>query len=109
MTELYSQCDLARQLLARQAQHNYRILFWFWLLNALLLVYLALRQWRIVRQQSRIVKEQARLDKLISYSFGAGPKITCPDCLYTSYNRNDVFFGWCGNCHKQTSEGCQGL
>jgi hypothetical protein len=29
--------------------------------------------------------------------------ITCPQCGMTSYNPNDVGWGWCGNCHGYTS------
>ena len=33
------------------------------------------------------------------------PSITCPRCLMTSYNPNDIREGYCGNCHDWTSEG----
>jgi hypothetical protein len=28
--------------------------------------------------------------------------ITCPRCLMTSYNPNDIREGYCGNCHDWT-------
>jgi hypothetical protein len=28
--------------------------------------------------------------------------ITCPECGMTSYNKNDIQFGYCGNCHAYT-------
>lgn len=31
------------------------------------------------------------------------PSITCPKCQMTSYNRNDIKYGYCGNCHEFTS------
>ena len=30
--------------------------------------------------------------------------ITCPKCLKTSYNPNDVAHGYCGHCHDWTGE-----
>jgi hypothetical protein len=29
--------------------------------------------------------------------------ITCPQCKMTSYNPNDIEWGWCGNCNGYTS------
>jgi hypothetical protein len=29
--------------------------------------------------------------------------ITCPVCHMTSYNPNDIEWGWCGNCNGYTS------
>jgi len=29
--------------------------------------------------------------------------ITCPVCAMTSYNPNDIEWGWCGNCNGYTS------
>lgn len=29
-------------------------------------------------------------------------KITCPVCSMTSYNPNDIEWGFCGNCHAYT-------
>lgn len=31
------------------------------------------------------------------------PSITCPECQMTSYNPNDIATGYCGKCHKFTS------
>lgn len=31
------------------------------------------------------------------------PSITCPVCRMTSYNPNDIVYGYCGNCHDYTS------
>lgn len=28
------------------------------------------------------------------------PSFTCPDCKMTSYNPNDVYWNYCGNCHR---------
>jgi len=33
------------------------------------------------------------------------PSITCPECAMTSYNPNDIRHGYCGNCHRYTSDG----
>jgi ribosomal protein L37E len=30
------------------------------------------------------------------------PHFTCPVCGMTSYNANDIKFGYCGNCHDYT-------
>lgn len=30
--------------------------------------------------------------------------ITCPECGMTSYNLNDIRFGYCGKCHAFTTE-----
>lgn len=30
--------------------------------------------------------------------------ITCPVCRMTSYNPNDVQYGYCGHCHAFTRE-----
>lgn len=30
------------------------------------------------------------------------PSITCPQCGATSYNLNDIRWGWCGNCREYT-------
>ena len=32
-----------------------------------------------------------------------GDSITCPKCHMTSYNPNDIEWGFCGNCHGYTS------
>jgi len=32
------------------------------------------------------------------------PSFTCPRCLKTSYNPNDIATGYCGNCHEFTGE-----
>ena len=32
------------------------------------------------------------------------PSITCPKCGRTSWNANDIHFGYCGNCHDWTGE-----
>jgi len=34
---------------------------------------------------------------------GDQPSITCPRCGMTSYSRDDVREGYCGNCHDWTS------
>lgn len=34
----------------------------------------------------------------------AQPSITCPVCGMTSYHPEDIKQGYCGNCHKFTSE-----
>ena len=28
----------------------------------------------------------------------------CPACGAVSYNYNDLRYGWCGKCHRQTAE-----
>lgn len=33
------------------------------------------------------------------------PSITCPKCSMTSYNPNDIAWGYCGNCHEYTQDG----
>lgn len=33
-----------------------------------------------------------------------GKSITCPVCLKTSWNPNDVWEGYCGACHDYTSD-----
>lgn len=33
--------------------------------------------------------------------------VTCPRCGRTSYNRNDIRAGYCGNCHAWTSPPCE--
>jgi hypothetical protein len=30
------------------------------------------------------------------------PSFTCPICRMTSYNENDIYHGYCGNCHAFT-------
>jgi hypothetical protein len=32
------------------------------------------------------------------------PRITCPDCLRTSYHPMDISQGYCGYCHWWTSD-----
>lgn len=38
---------------------------------------------------------------------GSGQKITCPRCGMTSHNPNDVWHGYCGQCHEYTSPSMQ--
>lgn len=35
---------------------------------------------------------------------GLPESITCPDCEKKSWNANDIAQGWCGGCHKWTSD-----
>lgn len=30
--------------------------------------------------------------------------ITCPECKRTSHHPQDVFYGYCGNCHRYTGK-----
>lgn len=32
------------------------------------------------------------------------PHITCPVCSMTSYHRDDIRYGWCAKCCRQTSK-----
>jgi hypothetical protein len=36
-------------------------------------------------------------------SFPSTESITCPVCGMTSYNPNDIEWGWCGKCNGYTS------
>ena len=43
-------------------------------------------------------------DETREKTMSAPTGITCPKCLRTSYNPNDVAHGYCGYCHDWTGE-----
>jgi hypothetical protein len=44
----------------------------------------------------------ARLHEVLHGNEPDLPSFTCPQCHVTSYNPNDVEWGFCGNCHAYT-------